>query len=109
MQVYSSRQSEFQRILDEARLHDYIISSGVCAVGVLSRGFTSDSTYRNLEATLQYLNLPLPKYIEASLLRKEANDASGSNFQVDQWRNVEFPCLEKALISGNPLFIDDLL
>ncbi|ESU37899.1 Hypothetical protein DHA2_150299 [Giardia duodenalis] len=108
LQVYSSRQSEFQRILDEARLHDYIISSGVCAVGVLSRGFTSDSTYRNLEATLQYLNLPLPKYIEASLLRKEASDASGSNFQVDQWRNVEFPCLEKALISGNPLFIDDL-
>lgn len=108
LQIYSSRQAEFQRILDEARLHDYIISSGVCAVGVLSRGFISDSTYRNLEATLQYLNLPLPKYIEASLLRKESGGASGVHTQADQWKNVEFPCLEKALISGNPLFIDDL-
>lgn len=105
LQVYSSRQAEFQRILDEARLHDYIISSGVCAIGVLSRGFTSDSTYKNLEATVQYLNLPLPGYIETSLLRKES---SVVNNRADQWKNVEFPSVEKALIGGNPLFIDDL-
>lgn len=108
LQIYSSRQIEFQRILDEARLHDYITSSGVCAIGVLSRGFISDSTYKNLEATLQYLNLPLPRYIETSLLKKESSGTNRSNNQADQWKNVEFPSIEKALIGGNPLFIDDL-
>ncbi|TNJ30711.1 hypothetical protein GMRT_15359 [Giardia muris] len=84
---------EMQRIIDEAVLQDYIISSGVCCVAVVADSFSYATLRQSLETTLNYINMPLPEY----MLVKDSDPGV-----------VYFPNEYAKLPQGNPLLIDDL-
>ena len=46
-----------QRILDEAKLIDFLVNNGVCAVTVVLLDFEG-MIYKNLENTIAYINAP---------------------------------------------------
>ena len=48
-----------QRILDEAKLIDFLYTNAVCAVAVCMTGFDATNVFNNVQQTLKYINQPV--------------------------------------------------
>lgn len=114
-----------QRIIDEARLQEYIIASGVCAVCTLAKGFGSDVLTQSLESTLRYINMPLPPHMVQQDARPEGAAPPASAMSAvpagpavpavgdARAASSDYVILPNkgadGCIDGNPLFLDNAL
>ncbi|CAL6081817.1 Conserved_hypothetical protein [Hexamita inflata] len=99
----AERDENIQRIIDEAKLMDYLASQSVCCVTVAMTDFESTEIFRNLEQTIKYLNQPVADqlYDMQTLTVKD----------IDQFHEkVSIPIKGlNTLIGKNPLYINDLV
>lgn len=103
----SENDENVQRILDEAKLIDFLCSNAVCAVAVCMVGFDATSVFNNVQQTLKYINQPVSDEIYKT-------DMQGTTRPVQSVETfLQYVSVPKkginAVVGKNPLYINDFI
>ena len=103
----SENDENVQRILDEAKLIDFLCSNGVCAVAVCMTGFDATSVFNNVQQTLKYINQPVSDDIYKTDMQGTARPVQSVEIFL---QNVSVPKKGiNAIVGKNPLYINDFI